>query len=64
MKKLIYVFLLFVFVVNTKSQVINTEEELTKYLNQKENIFEEISNLMGIATWNIYSGEATSDTKT
>lgn len=64
MKKLFLLLICFIFVVNSNSQEIKTEDDLKIYLDQKEKQFEDISIQMGIATWNIYSGEATPDTKT
>lgn len=64
MKKLFLLLFCFIFVVNSNSQEIKTEDDLKIYLDQKEKQFEDISIQMGIATWNIYSGEATPDTKT
>jgi hypothetical protein len=64
MKKLFLLLFCFIFVVNSNSQEIKTEDDLKIYLDEKEKQFEDISIQMGIATWNIYSGEATPDTKT
>ncbi len=59
----IYVFLLLLFSNLNLFAAINTEEELKKYLDEKEKIFDDISVQMGIASWNIYSQEGEADTQ-
>ncbi len=64
MKKLFIIFLIFLLIADINFAVSKSEGELKQYLDEKEKLFEDISNQMGIATWNIYSSEGVSDTKT
>lgn len=59
----VYTSIIYLFVSLNLFAAINTEDELKKYLDTKEKIFEDISVQMGVATWNIYSQEGAADTQ-
>ncbi len=64
MKKTFLIIFLLFFVINLRCEISKSEADLKLFLDEKEKLFEDISIQMGIATWNIYSGEDVSDTKT